>query len=176
MPYGRARSVRRRHHVKRSGGRKHHRRRIGAVAGKGQLLTTLLAAGAGGLIGRKAADWGASFLPASMSAKTQGLIKAAALGVGGVLVAFYLGRKYPIARGFGAGLFVEGVHQGAQTLGFVSGVGRVDPASLVFPQGAKVGNYYALQNRGAVAGGTNFPRPATVGGHRRPSVSVMGGM
>lgn len=173
MPYGRKRSTR---SVGRVRHRVHHhkRRRIGAAGPKGQLVTHLLAAGAGALIGRFGSDKIMSFLPATMTAQTKGYIKAAVLAVGGGFLAWKM--RNPIVRGLGTGLFVEGVHSFGQTMGWVSGVGRVDPASLVFPQGAKVGNYYDIRRGVAGPGGTNFPKPNTVGAHRRPAVSVMGGM
>lgn len=180
MPYGR-KVTRRRHvahrvHHKKSGKKRH---RMGALVPKGGYITTLLAAAAGAIAGRWGVDKLGPLLPASWSSKVQGVVKAGSLVAASLAVGYFFGRSKwaGIAKGVGIGLFVEGAHQGAQTLGWVSGVGRVDPASIVFPQGAKVGDYYKLQNRGAVAGGTNFPRPSTVGTpHKRPAVTVMGGM
>ena len=168
MPYGRKKT--RRTHTRH---RVHHhkRRRMGAAGPKGQLLTILLAAGAGGLIARYASDKLFSFLPAFLSASTQAYIKAGVLAVGGGFLAYKM--KNPLLKGVGVGVFVEGVHSIGQATGIVTGMGRTDPASLVFPRGAKVGNYYNVHT---INGGTDFPKPGTVGGHRRPAVTVMGGM
>ncbi len=175
MPYGR--KTTKRHHTRH---RVHHHKRrrmrgMGAAGPKGQLLTILLAAGAGGLIARYASDKLFSFLPASLDAKTQQYIKAGVLALGGAFLAFKMKSTgwQAMAKGAGVGIFVEGVHSFGQATGLVTGMGRTDPASLVFPRGAKVGNYYNVHT---INGGTDFPRPGTVGGHRRPAVSVMGGM
>lgn len=167
MPYGRKRMQRRTrtHH------RTHHkRRRIGAAGPKGQLAAILLSAAVGGIAGKYLSDKIGSLLPASLSTTIQGYLKGAVLAGGGAFLAYKF--KNPLVRGIGVGLVVEGAHGIAQTAGIVSGI-TDSPATRVFPQGAKVGNYYNVRT---INGGTDFPRPATVGAHRRPRVTVMGGM
>jgi hypothetical protein len=149
----------------------HKRRRIGAAGPKGQLLTVLLSAAAGGIVGKFIADKLVTFLPATLSTTVQSYIKGGLLAAAGGFLTFKF--TNPLVKGLGVGLFVEGVHSVGQAAGIVSGMGRTDPASLVFPRGAKVGNYYNVRT---INGGTDFPRPNTVGAHRRPAVTVMGGL
>lgn len=170
MPYGkkvgRVRRHRTRHRVVH-----HKRRRMGAVSERGGLLMTLVGASVGGIVAKFIGDKLASFLPATWDTKTIGLVRGLAMAAGGGFIAWKF--RNPLIKGAGIGIAVEGVHTAAQAYGLISGVGRLDPGSLVFPRGAKVGNYYNVRT---INGGTDFPKPGTVGAHRRPAVSVMGGM